>query len=99
MTRHFKMLPWDYTGGKASSEPIKQDMKLNLRGMGRKCGVESGAGRDGRRSDFKEKRVLGRHERSACSSLQYSPASQKEIFDGLILRIIFVLVVCCLQGN
>lgn len=85
--------------GKAASEPTKQVMKLNSRGTGRKCSMESGAGRGCRRSDFKEKLVLGRHERNACSSLRYSPASQKEIFDGLILRIIFVLVVCCLQGN
>lgn len=43
MTRHFKMLSLDYTAGKESVEPIKQVMKLNSRGTGRRCGMESGA--------------------------------------------------------
>lgn len=62
------------------SEPIKQDMKLTLRGMGKKCDMESGA--EGPAEEFilrKSKSVLGRHERNTCSSPWDSPASQKEI--------------------
>lgn len=67
--------------GKAVSEPIKQVMKLNLRGMGRKCVMESGAeGTVGEVILSKSKKVLGRHERNTCSSLWDSLAYQEEIF-------------------
>ena len=42
MTRHLlKNVVLGLRRGKAASEPLKPVMKLNLRGMGRKCGMES----------------------------------------------------------
>lgn len=54
---NFKNVTLQLQKEKAVSETTKQVQKLSFRGLGRKCGVEPGAGRGLRRSDFKAEQV------------------------------------------
>lgn len=57
MKSNFKNVALRLQKEKAVSETIKQVKILNLRGLGRKCGVKPEAGRGLRRSDFKAEPV------------------------------------------